>query len=100
MSWVKFGDDWGIVKWLGVCGGWEQVLRCVFTFVHDAFAWGHGGCVDDGGSTLGVFSRILGDALSHLMQKCLCRVVHEVRTSGAEFLNTSYQSSVCEYVGR
>ena len=52
------------------------------------------------GSFLGISSRILGDAPSHLMQKCLRKVVHDVRTSGAEFSNFLYHSSACEYVGR
>ena len=47
----------------------------------------------------GISSRILGDAPSHLMQKCLHKVVHDVRTSGAEIPNFSYHSLACEYVG-
>ena len=36
--------------------------------------------------------------LNHLTQKCLRRVIHDVRTSGAEFSNSSYHSSACEFV--
>ena len=53
-----------------------------------------------GGLTLGVLRRIEGDVLSHLMQKFLRRVVHNVRTSGAEIPDFSYHSLACEYVGR
>ena len=52
------------------------------------------------GSHLGISSRVEGDALSHLTQKCLRKVVHNVRTSGAEFSKFLYHSSACEYVGR
>ena len=50
------------------------------------------------GSFSGISSRMLGDVPSHLMQKCLHRVVHNVRTSGAEFLDSSYHSSACEFI--
>ena len=42
-DWVRFGNDGGIVAWLGVCGGCEQVLMLIVMFIHDMFTWGHGG---------------------------------------------------------
>ena len=42
-GWVEFEDGRGIVSWLGVHGGWKQVLMLIIAFVHDVFIWGCGG---------------------------------------------------------
>ena len=74
------------------------MLRLSVVFMCDVFTWGHGGCANDGGSILGVLRRMLGDMPCHLTWKCLRRVDQDLRTSGAEFSNLSYQLLACEFV--
>ena len=45
------------------------------------------------GSFSGISSRILGDAPSHLTQKCLRSVAHEFVISGVEISSSSYHLS-------
>ena len=100
----RVGSNLGMTRALS--SGWEFMVRggeCRDASSHPCMVRSRGVVVAvlaARGSFSGISSRILGDAPSHLMRKCLWSVGHDVRTSGAKFSNFSYHSSACEYVGR